>query len=534
MFGTAYFGCGSFDYHQQGDREDAQALDGFPALRAPNQEDLGTAFSDIEEEDLPRPANRGGKHLRQHVLLSRDQNRMGGSSKHNRRGNKGGGAAATRSTTEGDRMKKENEQLKREIEDLKSEVQTAKKAKVVVSKKVVVEKKEWTKGVWTEIEDAFKFKVWPYIKFMNGPEDEVVVMKAALKLTSEWRVLKKIPEDQLDDHVKAYLTTYGAVLASSMNKTRSEDQSAVRTRYIKDWNNGVKISAKMHLWLMQRPEQLLILEENTDDPEVNAKNKEVNDKNKDIRDRMQHFLMNFVDKGVPRKTWSPDMQCSKTLSNYKDKEGNDVIPPESEAAILLYIENNEQKWVWQAGMAKAGVKYEQWKTANKKNKEELKQEPPTKYSSSSCGAKKYGGWNAEGRKRFMRLVKIITKARAREHTAAIEEQMREAIKVQREEEGTRKKGKKETELEVLLQDSDGSDVEFEDYDTDEEEQALEKNIYLSKKDREAKAAKAKAAEEAAQAQAKAGESDESEDEGGESATASAAKTATGAAAAGDK
>ena len=349
MFGTGYYACNSFD-----DTHDAQDPEpiGFPALTGgigAGTHDFGSTFSDVEEEGPIETTNttrhihrKGtGKHFRHRVLQARDHNVMA-----KRQGKAAPGAAGSRdglrSNTEGDRLKDENAKLKRRVEELQKAAKedSVKKAK---TKKTEVKAIIETDGTWAEIEKSFRRKVWPHIKFLNNEEEELEVMTLTLMNTSEWRRLKTIPECELEEHVKPYLTVYGTQLCSLMNKARSEDQSAVRTRYLKDVNSGMKVSAKMYLWLLQRPDHLLILEEDTDDPEQNAKHKEENEKNQYHRERLQHFLTKYVDKGAPTKTWTPEIQATRTLSNYKDNSGKDVIPPECEAAIILYIENNEKE-----------------------------------------------------------------------------------------------------------------------------------------------------------------------------------------------
>ena len=534
LFGTGIFTCNSFDDNQ--DNQDAQDLTepiGFPSLTGglgPHRDDLGTTFSDFEEQDkefsAPIPRKRG-KNLGNHqVLTSRDSNIMARAKRPQAKGTAATPRNGLRSTTEESRYKAENEELKRKVADLQKEASDNKNKKVKTKKHEVVQV-VLTDGVWSEIESQFKKKVWPHIKFLNNEDEELEAMTLTLMNTSEWRRLKQIPQEELAEHVKPYLTVYGQKLTSLMNRTRSEDQSAVRTRYIKDINEGVKVTAKQYLWLLQRPDTILILEEDTDDEAQNAKHREENAKNKYHRDRFVHFLMNYIDKVAPTKTWNPEMQATKILSDYKDKSKKDIMPPEVEAALILFLENNEKKWRWQAGLVKAGIKYEDWKKENKGNEEELKLEPKTKYTSSTCGAKKYGGWSPEARKRFNRLVKIITKARAADHTPLLEDQIRDLIK-EKQKEGTKKKTKVKAVAEEVVEEeeTEGSDVEFEEYDSEEEGKAMEENVYVSKEEREARKKQAEAAAEAAKAAAEAAKAAE--------AAAAAPEPAAEAAEAGEK
>ena len=128
-------------------------------------------------------------------------------------------------------------------------------------------------------------------------------------------------------------------------------------------------------------------------------------------------------------------------------------------------------------------------------------EPKAKFSSSTVGAKKYGGWSDEGKKRFRKLEKWIKYARSQDFAAVIEEQTRQAI-VEDLADGKKKKKKKVVDKEeaVLEEEESDSDEEpnLEGYDSEAEEKRVR-----SKKCVKAKSAEELAAEKAAEAGEKA-------------------------------
>ena len=369
---------------------------------------------------------------------------------------------------------------------------------------------------------------------MTCDADEDKIMTLVLKETEDWKNLKDLTEEDLLEQIEVYLKAYGTKLTELMNKTRSEDQSAVRKRYIEDVQGGMIVSAKKYLGVMQRPDLLLLLDEDTDDQGVNDQNKEVNKNNKRYRERFQHFLTTFLTVGAPSKTWTPELQSSKCLSNYKDKDGVDFIPPEAEAMIILYVENNEKKWVWQAGVLKEHKTIKEWENAKKEKeakagkgeKKDDQSEPPTLYSNSSCGATKYGGWSPEGQRRFKKLVKLVQMARAKDTTGAVEEQFQGLIKQQYQDSAGARRAARVEEPEVVVEEEeDDGEVEFEEYDSEEEDNTLKKQKFVTEAEKEA--AKKKAAAEAAKA--KAAKDEAAKDEAAEEAAALAAAPAPAAA-----
>ena len=99
--------------------------------------------------------------------------------------------------------------------------------------------------------DAFKQKVWPDHKFMSCEEDEYQIMTLVLKATDDWKNMKDLTEEDLREQIAVYQKVYGTKLTTLMNKIRSEDQSAVRKRFIEDVQGGMIISAKKYLGVMQ-------------------------------------------------------------------------------------------------------------------------------------------------------------------------------------------------------------------------------------------------------------------------------------------
>ena len=451
---------------------------------------------------------RGGKHLRLPLQDQRlnapyqqNQEKMAGKNDKRKRTTKSGGSTAagatTRSETENERLKAELAEKEKELQDFKRRADQLEKEKNVPNKKVkkekrkVEEKKEMT-GTWCELEEAFKAYVYPSIKFMRKPEDEYDVMLLSLQHTNEWPKLKDLEGEELEDEVNSYLKVYAGKMSHLMNQERSQHQSALRTKWIEDNKIGVAPTAAQLLKVARRnPKYLQILDEEGGTPEENQKNKEINAENKKYRDRFKIYYSNYVPTCSFSSTWSKDIQTQHLLSSYKDKDGEDMVPPSVEAMVILFLENNEKKWEWQTGVCMDHKNVSTYKDAlkvklkaEKRDPRDDEIEPSTKYSSSDCGAKSYGGWSDAGKLQHLRLTKFIEEARALETTKEIEENCRKELIEDLKNSGKKKKKGKDSLLDVPEEEEDEEEEDlelgYESCDSEAEAAEMKKFQFLTK------------------------------------------------------
>ena len=110
-----------------------------------------------------------------------------------------------------------------------------------------------------------------------------------------------------------------------------------------------------------------------------------------------------------------------------------VAPSSAEAMAILLVMNNEPKWIWQCGVelvhGQVGKYFdkliEEGRDMDKLEENEL--EPLPLFSDSHCGNKRYGGWSAEGKARYMEVKQMVEDARKKETTKEIEEQLRKEL-----------------------------------------------------------------------------------------------------------
>ena len=97
--------------------------------------------------------------------------------------------------------------------------------------------------------------------------------------------------------------------------------------------------------------------------EENQANQEFNDQNQKYHDRLALFFDDFLPKVLVPTAWSINHRQQQIISNFEWKETNkDIVPVEAEAMAILYIENNQDKWEFQASAIKKSkaAGYEAW------------------------------------------------------------------------------------------------------------------------------------------------------------------------------
>ena len=415
-----------------------------------------------------------------------------------------GRTAVTRSDTERDRLKaevaekdkamaakeKELQDAKRKLEDLQNQGKDDSNKKAKTEKHEVKPKKK-NEGIWLELKNSFRTNSYPYVKFLTCEADEIEVMLRALRYTSQWEHLKDLSEEDQEAEAKSYVEVYGHKMSAEMNEIRTQHQSAIRTRWIKARKDDKAPSAAQLLRVARRnPVYLQILDEEGGTPEENEKNKAINQENEKYRLRFKDYVLTFVPTCIHNSAWNKDIMTEHVLCDYVDKDtGDDIVPAAVEAMVLLFVENNEKKWEWQAGVEEdhGGVKnfFAFLKKRGTPPTDDEK-EPPTKYSSSKCGAERYGGWSKEGKKRFRELEKTINKGRGLETTKPTEEHFRKEFMADLEGENKKKKAKDKMGVDQDEEEEEEEDSEpgYESCDSEEEQEVLKRHSFLTKKQKE--------------------------------------------------
>ena len=116
--------------------------------------------------------------------------------------------------------------------------------------------------------------------------------------------------------------------------------------------------------------------------------------------------------------WRESIRHNQTISEAKWK-GEVCVPCGSEAMTLLIFENARQRWVkvWHKDNSDCGrIKFNIPKKKDAPGIEEF----ATKYSSSTAGNAKYGGWSNDGRRRYAQLKDLVKQARDQDVEGKVE------------------------------------------------------------------------------------------------------------------
>lgn len=126
--------------------------------------------------------------------------------------------------------------------------------------------------------------------------------------------------------------------------------------------------------------------------------------------------------------WRESVRHHQTIST-ATWNGVECVDVSSEAMCMLFYENNFQKWkeCFKEENNDCGRKPD-WKMPKKKS------DPNTvkfqgKFSSSTAGSNRYGGWNRDGRLRFNELKTLIAKARKEPHVANLEGEILKRVRM---------------------------------------------------------------------------------------------------------
>ena len=361
---------------------------------------------------------------------------------------------------------------------------------------------EHSKHVEKDIRETFRENVWPYQKFLKNDSEVKEALKSCLEGIDEWDNMKlgTLDPEDLDAQLDKYLPHYKTLVTKLFNKHRSDDQSAVRKVWLQhriNQDSTEGLTAAQFLKVAQRiPKYLVILDEEGGTDEENQANQEANVQNQKYRDRLVLFFDEFLPKVLVPTAWSINHRQEELISDFVYNETDkDVVPVEAEAMAILYMENNQDKWEFQATtIKKTGAKnWEAWKdTASEEDKKDM---PHPKYSDSTCGNKEFGGWSPEGRRRFKTLCKLIRMGRKREETIKIEKEIREMLRKKHE----HKPKAKAQPLPQIVDDDESEDEEdivAEECDSDAEEREMKNHRYLTKDEKKKKEEAQKKREEA--------------------------------------
>ena len=289
------------------------------------------------------------------------------------------------------------QELKDYIEELLEEIEGLKRSNRKRQVGVPV-----NKGIKLVVKTYTNNTVWHYYKFIADEEELDEIMENIL-LSCEDGV-KILAEYDGDDKkgeraalIRSYSLTYGPDICKSINGKRSSTQSALYDCVMTRRNEHKKRVPKPDVFLkiIRRKGLQYKIEEGETEP--TPENKRAVDSNREVFD---WYVDELLPKVVGFSNWGPNQKFHGKVSSYTLPNSEELyVPKNAEAFIMLIMENCEKKWDYCYRCLAKGKKI---------NRKAVKWND-TKYSSARSGHNPFGGWNDEGRIRFVKLQEIIGK-----------------------------------------------------------------------------------------------------------------------------
>ncbi len=319
---------------------------------------------------------------------------------------------------------------------------------------------KFNEGMRVLVKRKTKREFWRSGKFLgNDGQLRGACDKIMLTIPDLAKKMKTLEGKALKDYQEGFFITYGFTVRHEINEHRSTVQSNLKTEYlllIK--NEGITVTAEMIGKIIRR-EQM----------DYDPKDKEYGSK---MRALFKWYWDHLLPKCAGNTHWSNNIRLHETIGkariqNKDGTKGVKHITSSTEAYIILIFENSQPRWECERKLLAAGTKIDKEERAKKTY-------VGAKFSNSSSGNAKYGGWSAAGRNRFIDLMEEVTKAKSKPNVKAVEAFCLASLRLDKGIEQTESNRKKKTKCANTLEVED-TEVPFESEDdggTTDEEQDL--------------------------------------------------------------
>jgi hypothetical protein len=252
------------------------------------------------------------------------------------------------------------------------------------------------------LEGKARSDVWAKHPFIGNTDDLMKIMKELLMESPEWPKFEALKSDnERHDLLQDYVTTYSKSVCQEVNQKRNNLATAIHKAWEERKVSGKHLPKAEELIIIMRRQQLRRVKINgDDDPEKEQKvayNIQVA-KNQSVFDWLVGIILSKV---CGRNRWLHH-KYHGLLSTYSPTNDpqDPFVTPGDEALGILMIENYEDRWDYELRCKNATPKAK----VNRDHKDYK-----TLYSDNACGQCMYGGWNQEGRDRFLELRKVFRK-----------------------------------------------------------------------------------------------------------------------------
>ena len=260
------------------------------------------------------------------------------------------------------------------------------------------------------VESLTTEKVWPRYKFLSN--DDQVFEVAKIIFPHLPQLTPALPIG--DEGARVFVKTYGDTICSQINGLRTNAATNLRKALVKyGTTKGKKAPTvdQLRRVILRQGMELV----DADAPEA-ANEDEDPAKTKEIDQNFEWFRW-YWDELLPKVTgkgrWGGNIRRYGTISEFKYPDSEEkYVSSTDEAMVLLCFENGERRFKYYLDCAKENPPGEV-----DHNDERFQ----TRWSNSSAGQNKFGGWTPKGRQRFSALCKTICRAKKSPHVKAVEE-----------------------------------------------------------------------------------------------------------------
>jgi hypothetical protein len=320
---------------------------------------------------------------------------------------------------------------------------------------------KFNEGMRVLVKRKTKREFWRSGKFLgNDTQLRGACDKIMLTIPDLAKKMKTMKGKELDDYKEGFFITYGFTVRHEINEHRSTVQSNLKTEYlllIK--NEGTIVTAEMIGKIIRREQ----MDYDPEDKEYGSK----------MRALFKWYWDHLLPKCAGNTHWSNNIRLHETIGkariqNKDGTKGGKHITSSTEAYIILIFENSQPRWECERKLLAAGTKIDKAERAKKTY-------VGAKFSNSSSGNAKYGGWSAAGRNRFIDLMKAVTEAKSKPNVRAVEAFCLASLRLDKGIAKTESNRKKKTKCANTLEVED-TEVPFESEDegsTTEEELELD-------------------------------------------------------------
>ncbi len=287
-------------------------------------------------------------------------------------------------------------------------------------------------GLKKHIKEIVKLDIWRTRKFVNNQDQVEEICAELLEISDQ---LKPLWEDTKNRkaYIKSLAQNYGGVICSTINEKRTNIQSALQKAYTKRFSKGEAMPTYKELRAVVLRKGLEYI--NTDRKEgetEEAYNKKLAlaQENERNRDFFIWYWLELLPAGAAKGKWTKKIRFFGTITDHAplDNPEDKYITTSDETLIVLMFENCSKRFPYVAECKRKNV-------VPDKNHADYQ----ARWSVSAAGQNKFGGWEDDGRARFVELRRKIGAAKQKDHVQDLESDILKEIqdkysKVQAEEE----------------------------------------------------------------------------------------------------